>query len=90
MPSSLLFTIEVSARPMYLGDGNNERYTAQAMARNGEPLQFRGESRSLSDALQQLVELVKKQESTRGEARDEAKSHSLPLFSRLFRAFRMR
>ena len=62
METSLLFTITVSARPQEVGDGNNEHYTVQAIARNGGPLLYRGESATLSDALQQLVDMVKKQE----------------------------
>jgi hypothetical protein len=64
MPTSVLFTISVSARPKNARDGNNEHYTAQAIARNGEVLLYRGESSTLSDALQQLVDMVKKQEHT--------------------------
>jgi hypothetical protein len=64
MPTSVLFTINVSARPKNTGDGNNECYTAQAIARNGDVLLYRGESSTLSDALQQLVNMVKKQEHT--------------------------
>jgi hypothetical protein len=65
MPTSLLFTIAVSARPTNSGDGNNEHYTAQAIARNGEPLLYRGESATLSVALQQLVDMVKKQDNSK-------------------------
>lgn len=92
MPTSLLFTIAVSARPTNLGDGNNEHYIAQAIARNGELLLYCGESATLSDALQQLVNTVKKQESRKEDLQVHytSKSDSLALFSRLFRASRIR
>lgn len=62
MPTSVLFTITVSARPQNSGDGDNELYLAQAVAPNGELLLYRGESSTLSAALQKLVDMVKKQE----------------------------
>ncbi len=92
MATSLLFTIEVSARPMYSGDGNNEHYTAQAIARNGEPLLYHGGSATLSDALQQLVDSVKKQESDKQDMRVSYRSRKAPspLFARFCRAMRIR
>jgi hypothetical protein len=92
METSLLFTIEVSARPKYSGDGNNELYTAQAMARNGEPLLYHGESATLSDALQQVVDTVKKQESRKADlpVPYRSKEDSVPLFKRFCRAIFIR
>jgi len=91
MPRSVLFTIEVSARPTNSGDGNNEYYTVQAIARNGEPLRYRGESATLSEALQQLVNTVKKQENNKQEVPVHYRTnHPLPLFARFCRAIRIR
>lgn len=88
MSMSLLFTIEVSARPTNSGDGNNEHYTVQAIARNGERLLYDGESATLSDALEQLVNKVKKQENgAQGSAvHHMPKGNSRPLFARFCRA----
>ena len=60
--TSLLFTVQVTARPENMGDGNNERYTAQAFAPNGTPLHYRGEGHTLSAALRQLAHTVDEQE----------------------------
>ena len=92
MPTSLLFTIEVSARPTNSGDGNNEHYTVQAIARNGERLLYDGESATLSDALQQLVNKVRKQEDGKegSPVHYPPKGNSLPIFARFCRAIRIR
>jgi hypothetical protein len=90
--TSLLFTIEVSARPTNSGDGNNEHYTAQAVARNGEPLLYYGESATLSDALRQVVDTIKEQENRKENSQVHYRPDNifLPLLSRLCRAIRIR
>lgn len=92
METSLLFTIEVSARPKYSGDGNNEFYTAQAIARNGDPLLYHGESATLSDALQQVVDAVKKQQSRQANlpVLYSSEKDPVPLFKRFCRAISIR
>jgi hypothetical protein len=82
----------VSARPINSGDGNNEHYTAQAVARNGEPLLYYGESAKLSDALQQVVDTIKEQENRKENSQVHSGPHnnSLTLFSRFCRAIRIR
>ena len=60
--TSILFNVQVTARPENLGDGNNEFYEARAFAPNGAPLSFRGEGPTPSAALLQLAHTVDKQE----------------------------
>lgn len=60
--TSILFTVQVTARPDNVGDGNNERYAAQAFATNGTPLQYRGEGPTLAAAFRQLARTVDEQE----------------------------
>jgi hypothetical protein len=63
MMTSLLFTIQITARPENVGDGNNERYIAQAFAANGDPLSaYRGEGHTLSTALRELAKVIDKRE----------------------------
>jgi hypothetical protein len=63
MITSLLFTIQITARPENVGDGNNERYIAQAFAANGEALStYRGEGHTLSTALRELAKIIDKKE----------------------------
>ena len=63
MITSLLFTIQVTARPENVGDGNNERYIVQAFATNGDPLStYRGEGHTLSTALRELAKIIDKNE----------------------------
>ena len=59
--TSLLFTIQITARPENVGDGNNEHYIAQAFATNGDPLAtYRGEGHTLSTALRELAKIIDK------------------------------
>ena len=61
--TSLLFTIKVTAHPENVGDGNNERYSAQAFAANGDPLStYRGEGQTLASALRELAKVIDKNE----------------------------
>lgn len=75
MATSILFTVRITARPQNLGDGNNERYEAQALAINGTPLEnYRGEGPTVSSALRQLAQKVEIQErSSSHEPRGELK-----------------
>ena len=63
--TSTLFTVQVTARPENLGDGNNEHYTAQAFATNGSPLRYRGEGPTLVAAFRQFVSTMDKHHSER-------------------------
>ena len=60
--TSILFTVQVTARPENVGDGNNERYAAQAFATNGTLLHYRGEGRTLAAAFRQFSRTVDEQE----------------------------
>jgi hypothetical protein len=60
--TSILFTVQVTARPENMGDGNNERYAAQAFATNGSPLNYRGEGPTLAAAFRQFVRTVDEHE----------------------------
>jgi hypothetical protein len=60
--TSLLFTVQVSAHPANLGDGNNECYLAQAFATNGTPLNFRCTGPTLAAAFRQLAHTIDTQE----------------------------
>lgn len=53
--TSILFTVQVTAQPENVGDGNNERYSAQAFATNGTPLHYRGEGPTLAAAFRQFA-----------------------------------
>jgi hypothetical protein len=60
--TSILFTVQVTAQPENVGDGNNERYSAQAFAINGTPLHYRGEGPTLAAAFRQFARTVDEQE----------------------------
>jgi hypothetical protein len=60
--TSLLFTVQITARPENVGDGNNGRYTAQAFATNGTSLHYQGEGHTVSAALRQLAQTVDERE----------------------------
>jgi hypothetical protein len=62
-----LFTVQVTARPENMGDGNNERYAAQAFATNGSPLSYRGEGPTLAAAFRQFVRTVDEHEHAPGK-----------------------
>lgn len=63
MAASILFNVQVTARPQNLGDGNNERYEAQAFAMNGSLLEkYRGEGPTVASALHQLAHTIEIQE----------------------------
>lgn len=59
---SILFTVQVTAQPENLGDGNNERYTAQAFATNGTLLQYHGEGPTVVAAFREFVRTIDAQE----------------------------
>jgi hypothetical protein len=65
-PSSLIFTVQITAYPRYCGDGSNEHFVAQAIAPNGEALRYRGEGPTLASALQQLVDVIKREKHESG------------------------
>jgi hypothetical protein len=60
--TSILFTVQVTARPENLGDGNNERYSAQAFAANGTLLHYHGEGPTVAAAFRQFVRTIDGQE----------------------------
>ena len=62
--TSILFTVQVTAWPENVGDGNNERYAAQAFATNGTPLHYRGEGPTLAAAFRQFARTIDEQECT--------------------------
>lgn len=72
--TSILFTVQVTARPENLGDGNNERYSAQAFATNGTPLHYRGEGPTLAAAFRQFASAVNEHEHafSKKQKEDEA------------------
>jgi len=59
--ASLLFTIQVTAQYQQHGDGNDQLYVAQAIAPNGEKLNYRAEGNSLCVALEELAKQVRRQ-----------------------------
>ena len=67
--TSILFTVQVTARPENVGDGNNERYAAQAFATNGSALSYRGEGPTLAAAFRQFLRTV--------DEHDHAPNHGL-------------
>lgn len=60
--TSILFTVQVTARPENLGDGNNERYAAQAFATNGTLLHYYGEGPTVAAAFREFTRTVDEQE----------------------------
>ena len=62
--TSILFTVQVTARPENIGDGNNELYAAQSFATNGTPLHYRGEGPTLAAAFRQFARTIDEQECT--------------------------
>jgi hypothetical protein len=62
---SRLFNIVVTAEGAHHGDGNDENYTLQAYAPNGEVLTFKGTGYTLADAAVDFAESVRSSEAQR-------------------------
>ncbi len=60
--TGILFRVQVTARPVNIGDRNNQRYAVQAFAKNSTLLHYPGEGPTVAVAFCQFARTVDERE----------------------------